>query len=280
MLLRKGIALLAIGFAIVGTSTAQAANLVQNGGFENFASGAANEFLIPGLTFRGQAELSNWTYDPAYVAPNTPKGVAAVYSGAAGATTTGATVYDTRDNPLVAYDQIYLWSTNNGGADTVVDSKDGGNFLASDADGTVDAAKPIEQSISGLVVGATYALHFEYAGAQFRNSDGSKWTGGFHAGWQVSFGGDTKYTGGNAGGDLTVGSKGFTGWKDATFFFTATSTTETLSFLAVSDAGGLPPVSLLDGVTLSYVPEPSSFAMTAIALAGFGALRLRRKQVA
>jgi hypothetical protein len=56
--------------------------------------------------------------------------------------------------------------------------------------------------------------------------------------------------------------------------FTASSTSQILSFLAVGTPTGLPPVSLLDGVslvdsTVPAVPEPSSWAML---LAGVGAM--------
>jgi hypothetical protein len=62
--------------------------------------------------------------------------------------------------------------------------------------------------------------------------------------------------------------------------FTANSTSELLSFLAVgTPSGNLPPFALLDGVSLTAVPEPSNWAMM---LAGFGglgfaAVRRRRK---
>ncbi len=62
----------------------------------------------------------------------------------------------------------------------------------------------------------------------------------------------------------------FSGWSLQTFDFTATATSEMLSLLAVgSPAANLPPFALLDGVSLTAVPEPSTWAMM---LAGFGGL--------
>jgi hypothetical protein len=43
--------------------------------------------------------------------------------------------------------------------------------------------------------------------------------------------------------------------------FTPTSTSETLSFLAIGTPGGVPPLALLDGVSLSDIPEPASWAL-------------------
>jgi hypothetical protein len=59
--------------------------------------------------------------------------------------------------------------------------------------------------------------------------------------------------------DLT--SEGFSGWTQLTMTFTPTSTSETLSFLAIGTPGGVPPLALLDGVSLSDIPEPASWAL-------------------
>ena len=73
------------------------------------------------------------------------------------------------------------------------------------------------------------------------------------------------------------------GWSLEAFDFIATAASEVLSFLAVgSPAANLPPFALLDGVSLTAVPEPSALAMM---LAGFGGLgfvahRRRRTPVA
>ena len=69
---------------------------------------------------------------------------------------------------------------------------------------------------------------------------------------------------------VTNPSDGFTGWMDATLYFTATGTSELLTLdgegtcLAGScgeTESGAPPFALIDSVALNAVPEPSTWAM-------------------
>jgi hypothetical protein len=48
-----------------------------------------------------------------------------------------------------------------------------------------------------------------------------------------------------------------------------------LTFLAVGTPGGAPPISFLDGVSLTAVPEPASWALM---LAGFGLVGLAARR--
>ena len=63
-----------------------------------------------------------------------------------------------------------------------------------------------------------------------------------------------------------------TPWQKQTLSFTATKTSDLLSFLAVGTPDGLPPFALLTGVTAqpTAVPEPLTFLGTMTAL-GLGA---------
>jgi hypothetical protein len=67
-----------------------------------------------------------------------------------------------------------------------------------------------------------------------------------------------------------------------TFTYTATSSSEVLSFLATegSPFGG-PPLVLLDGVTLTPTPEPSTLllmSLMCVGLVSVGAFRRLRQQ--
>jgi hypothetical protein len=73
-------------------------------------------------------------------------------------------------------------------------------------------------------------------------------------------------------------SEGFTGWQTDSFTFTATSTSEVLSFLAVGTPAGVPPFTLLDGISVTQTPEPQSLVLFATGLIGVSGLVRRRFQ--
>lgn len=166
------------------------------------------------------------------------------------------------------YGKITLWTQANGG----VNSWNGlaavsGNFAALDGDYEVE---PISQSITGLKAGETYNLSFYYAFGQQQNDTGAT---------QQSL---TWSLGGVKEGSATdsLASKGFDGWYHFDQTITATSSSETLSFLAKGNSA--PPFALLSDVSLtSAVPEPATWAMMILGVAGLGlALRTRRRNVA
>ena len=167
---------------------------------------------------------------------------------------------------------IKVWGPGNGVANGFTGSPDGGNFLGVDGD---YASDPVYQTVTGLTAGDSYTVSFNWAGSQFTDQTGAttQW-------WQVSFGSgasqDTAHT--------AVDSKGFTGWMSAALTFTADSASDVLTFQAKAlpyTAGapaGLPPFTLLDGVTLtdnttttpppSSTPEPGTIVMALTGLAG------------
>lgn len=189
------------------------------------------------------------------------------------ADTTGAT------NPT-----LKLWGSNDGGLNALTSSPGGGNFIAND--GAYEQSS-ISQTINGLVSGQTYYLSFWWAGAQQTG-----FTGPTTDAWAVQLGASalgvpTTYTysaicataGIQCTGVMADASKGFTGWVQQGMTFTATSTSEVLSFLAIGTPSGQPPFALLDDVSL-MIPEPGSLALIA---GGIGALllaRARRKRAA
>jgi hypothetical protein len=155
---------------------------------------------------------------------------------------------------------VKLWG-NNG----FVDSPTGGNFVA--ADGAYEV-KPISQTINGLTVGQRYDVSFYWGAAQQ-----SGYTGLTTERWDVSLGGQTQST-----ATANNPNHGFTGWFHQTFTYTATSTSEVLSFLSQGTPTGEPPFALLDGVSVqesTSIAEPAaaSFLLGVVAI---GAIRIVR----
>lgn len=162
----------------------------------------------------------------------------------------------------------------------------GGNFFALDADPTFGGPfgpNSINQYIS-VLPGQTYALSFWYAAGQDIGL-----TGAIDAAWQVSLDGvflpgdgGTLVTPAGSGGPKNTTTKtlhnpsqDFTGWAFESLTFIAPTPTgysgsgpvsELLTFLGISPNGGLPPVLLLDAVSVNAAPEPGSLALLGAAL--------------
>ncbi|MBE7157505.1 MAG: PEP-CTERM sorting domain-containing protein [Rhodospirillales bacterium] len=221
-----------VGLVLLGLSpvVGRADNLVSNGNFENLKqSGVSSEF---GSRYSSQ-QVTGWQTG----------GYNFVFTPGA-ADTTGA---PGRGRPVI------LWGPGSGSVNGLpATSPSGGNFLA--LDGDVDPGA-VTQTINGLLPNHVATVFFNWAGAQQ-----SGYTGPTTEQLQVSLGDQTQST-----PVLQNVSKGFTGWQPQEFSFLPTSATEVLSFLAIGTPAGVPPFSLLDGVTLSESPEPSSWPMLLLA---------------
>ena len=137
------------------------------------------------------------------------------------------------------------------------------NFLV--ADGDYHRAS-IGQMISGLHVGDHYALTFDWAAGQWSFNSGNT-TERFQVGLGSSFVSTPTYF---------LQSHSFSGWMEDTIDFTATSTSEMLSFLAIGTPGGEPPMLLLDDVAMYDTPEPGALAMLVMGLGVIGVASRRR----
>jgi hypothetical protein len=291
--MRSKIFAAAVTALALSAGTAPAANLVVNGGFELLSGGpsgadAGRSFELGNRHIYGQA-LTGWTTtDSATSRPPAP-GVGlfnVLFQGTSGrAATDDALTRYTSFEPQRLNAQV-----NDGGR------VNGGNFVGIDAD--TFANGPLFQTISGLIVGATYRVSFEWASAQYSNRDvfpvPDNWV---ESGIQVSFGpsgfnGDgAPFNGGSAGGanqcDTPVlrqfgtngvnGSASFSGWQQFSCTFTASAAVQVLSFLAVGAPNGQPPVALLDGVSLTQVPVPAALALFGAGLLGLTMVRRRRQ---
>jgi hypothetical protein len=237
---------LALMLGVTGfAGSAEAANLVQNGGFEVVTAPNGSGQLNFTPNFMMQTSVANWSsattasFFPAY-----------------------NFLFVTGDNTAVGREgTVSLWAP--AGPDTLPGG--GGNFIASDPQYDAGA---LSQTINGLTIGASYTLTFDYAGAQQ-----TTYSGDTTEGWQVSLGSETHTT-----ATLTNLSHGFTGWFSATMNFTATSTSEVLSFLATGGpSGSQPPFVLLDNVALNLsVPEPMTLSVFGIGLVGAAAWKRRK----
>jgi hypothetical protein len=275
-----------LAFAVLFTQTATA-NLVQDGTFTSINYSGSLPLTGPSSSYFGQIGPDTGTAPPATgatltVSNWTTAGYNFVYSAATadeGNSTVGPLTGQPNEAPgqftnSAGYGNTYLWGTHNGGVKTITAPPSGGNFIAADGAYEIGA---ISQTITGLIVGKTYVLKFYWAGAQQQG-----FTGTTTEQWTVSMG-TGKFAGDFSTTPVTVTSESFSGWQQATFYFYAGATTETLSFLAAGTPDGEPPFSLLAGVDLEIVPDFSNWAV----FAAFGALciglellRRRRRRTA
>lgn len=168
---------------------------------------------------------------------------------------------------------LTLWGANNGGANALATSSNGGNFIGADGD---YGAAPIRQLIDGLIVGKTYEVSFEWAAAQQFG-----FTGETTEYWRVNLGMDAATW--QATSIYQNANHSSSGWMSHSMFFTASNASEWLTFMAVGTPEGEPPFSLLDGVSMKQVPdnaaevpEPAPLSMLLAGLA-LVVLFLRRR---
>ncbi len=236
------LSMLVLVVAAVGTG-AQAVPVIVNGDFEQTTMGTTpaqmNTTNVTGWSTSGY----NFIFFPGT------------------ATTTGS--------QSVQYGALTLQGTLPSGASNgfPATSPSGGNFVGADGDFTVGA---ITQTISGLTAGIQYAVKFYWGAAQQK---GSAYTSATTEQWQVSLGNEMHAT-----PIINNPPQGFTGWLAQSLTFTATSTSEVLSFLAAGTPSGAPPFSMLDGVSIIAVAEPASWMTLVVAvLAIIGVAHLKRR---
>jgi hypothetical protein len=250
-----GMAALAAAGALAAGPSHAGVNLVENGGMETLSSGAANQWYNYG------ARLADWSLTPA--PGNT--GTQGVVFGPGAADTTGA----------IFSPGVYsgLWGPGNGSANGLPStSPAGGNYFG--ADDPTGYNQVLSQTITGLTAGRTYQLSFYWAAAEVWVPPGDVYNGASQNQIAVSLGAQTFTT------PLeSIASHGFSGWLGQSYEFTATGASEALSFLFESQQPvSVPPIALLGGVSLTAVPEPSSWALLFLGFAGIGLAAHRRSK--
>jgi hypothetical protein len=239
-----------VGLIALANPAQAATNLVQNGSFESNAG--------PGYIF--QNPIANWTL---------------VNTATSGISINAINTFQQLQTGTST--PIPLWGVSPGytNGNGIRNSNDGGYFII--ADGYYEFNSIFRQVINGLTPGTEYQLDFEYAYAQQAG-----FTGPTNQYWTVKFGLENYAT-----PAVTLPSHGFdggtasTGWLTASKTFTATAASQTLEFLAIGTPG-VPPMSLLDGVSLTEVTPPPASVPGPVPLLGVGATmawsgRLRRR---
>lgn len=231
--------------AALGGAKADPVNLVQNGSFEDTVgfdpSQSGSEVT--------NSNLTDWQI-----------------SGCLSGCTNGAAQYSFLLQSNYTTNGFYIAEYNEndhfyGGGPGV--SPSGGNAYAADGGYQVGG---LGQMIKGLTIGQTYQLSFYQASAEQ-----SGYPGAFTASWLVGFGNQTQQSSG-----MVTASQSYSGWVQDTMDFTATAVDQVLWFMATS-TNSYPPFLLLDGVSLTQVPEPATFGVVAVGLAGLVAVRRRRR---
>ena len=263
------------------------ANMIQNGTFAqtSLTNAVPTQFgTASGNGYTASQFITNWTGNNGYEI---------WYPNASMATSTEAYSQwgrGTNFNNGNGTGAEYLWSA-------MAPPNGGPAFVGLDGDSSNGVASSISQWVSGLTVGTTYAVSFNWAGAQMASRTGAT-TDMLAVSLNSSMLSNLSYNYGSAinpaNGGIGCGSngswqvtcalsnvsEGFTGWKSDTMTFTATSGSEWLNFLSVGTPSSFPPMALLTNVSLVQAPEPGALALLGGGLLalGFALIQRRRAQ--
>lgn len=178
-------------------------------------------------------------------------------------------------------------------------SPSGGKFVAADGGASL---RTLWQTINGLIVGQSYNVSFYQAAGQqknFPNNTEEQWIvslgGALGPGNVILPDGTSLFSpsiviGGQSQHSTLMNTPNgdFVNWQLQTMTFQATGgvgakpgdvTNELLGFLSIGSPSGVPPFVLLDGVSLTAVPEPGTIVLVGIGLVGFliGRRQLKRR---
>jgi hypothetical protein len=260
---QAAVAVLALPSLAVALSAPAHANLITNGGFvPNSASvGGANSAFLGNTN---NTVLTGWktgavnTFNPNFWGN-------VVSDGA-----TISTILDQAQRGIsVGFPQGNGTGLNTLFVSSVSSVDNSGWFLA--VDGDVRFVNTLSQTINGLVPGRPYELSFYQAAGQYAPYPDQAITGF----WDVTFGSSTFQS------DTIAVASGapVSAWQKQTTTFTATNTSQVLSFLSQGTPTGGPPFVLLSAVSLTdTTPVPGPLPVLGVA-AAFGASRKLRRRI-
>jgi hypothetical protein len=277
----------AAAMAVCGSAgMAAATQLITNG---NFSSNSLENYDGDGVSATeryvgGGQDITGWTY-------NVPGGNG--YNNGGLLTVLSGDNLNSDFNMIDNAGHLGLWGSSNGGLSTIT-SAPGNPASVLAQDSAPENAAYLSQTVSGLQIGKTYTLTFQWSGVQLYGAGGSLWNGATNEGVEVNLGGtyDTSAAGGTQSQAFTGGqtdtvtyddyatdipSHGFTGWLDASMTFTATAASEVLNLEGISTSSGNPPFVLISDVSMFSVPEPASWALMTLGVAGVGLMARRRR---
>ena len=229
-------------------------NLVLNGSFE------FSNFVVGGVTHNATSQALNSQFGASTFSGGEGGQGVTNWTAAAG---TGGNGYYIYFSPSIAktVSATNQWNSTSEmlAASFTGASPDGGNFVMIDGDASLNSS--ISQTIGGLTNGVKYTLVFNWAATQLQSKSGATTEA-----VKVTFGSVDSYT----TAVKNTPTQGFNGWYTETVSFTANASSELLTFFAIGTPTGLPPVVLLDGISLSppsSVPEPGTITMIGLGAA-------------
>ena len=248
----KGLLALTFGNALWG------AQFIQNGSFNTSTYTVNTEFDTTFNPNNTKGSVSNWT----------STGYAIYFIN--GTQTTVSAVSQWSNGGTIDKEKLYSGFA----------SQNGGNFVGLDADPSLGGGSTLSQTMTGLTVGAAYQVTFYWAAGQLQTRTGAQ-----NEAIQVQvFDAANKSALNYLSQTVQNPAGAFTGatsstWFQVTQYFLATSTTETIKFIAKSTSTCLPPVVLLDGISVvSTTPEPATWTLMGVGVTLIVVARTRRKR--